>query len=61
MVPESYENLPEGLIEAVFRRITDQEIKAPVSRDLFAGNYDLSCGQFEIDFRTVNAAAKDST
>ena len=60
MVPESYERLPEGLVESVFHRITNSEIKAPVSRDLFGGNYDLTCGQFEIDFRTVNATMKDS-
>ena len=26
-----------------------------MTRDLVAGEYDLNCGQFEIDFRTINA------
>lgn len=55
MVPESYDNLPEGMVEAVFHKVTQQEIKAPVTRDLVAGEYDLNCGQFEIDFRTLNS------
>ncbi len=45
MVPESYDQLPEGMVEALFYKITSHEIKAPVTRDLINGNYELACGQ----------------
>ena len=63
MVPESYDQLPEGMVEAVFHRITDLEIKAPVTRDLVVGDYDLNCGQQDIDYRllSVPAATDDTT
>ena len=41
MAPESYDSLPPGFVEGIFHKVTEQEIKAPVTRDLFAGDYDL--------------------
>lgn len=55
MVPESYDNLPEGFTEAIFHRITQQEIKAPVTRDLIGGDYEQVVGLSEIQFRLVTA------
>ena len=55
MVPESYDQLPEGMVEKLFYKITSHEIKAPVTRDLINGNYELACGQQEISQRTVTA------
>lgn len=55
MVPESYETLPEGMVEQLFHKITSQEIKAPVTRDLYSGEYELACGLQEITYRTVMA------
>ena len=55
MVPESYDRLPEGMVEQVFHKITQQEIKAPVTRDLYNGEYELACGTQEITYRTVMA------
>ena len=55
MVPESYDQLPEGMVEALFYKITSHEIKAPVTRDLIIGNYEPACGQHEISQRTVTA------
>lgn len=34
MVPKSYENLPEGLVQRCFESITNREIKAPITRNL---------------------------
>ena len=56
MVPESYERLPEGMVEALFNKITEHEIKAPVTRDLINGQFDLNCGVSEINQRTVNSS-----
>ena len=44
MAPESYDHFPEGMVEAVFHKVTQHEIKAPVTRDLVVGDYDLNCG-----------------
>lgn len=55
MVPESYEQLPEGMVESVFDTITQSEIKAPITRDMFGGEYEVSCGLQEITYRTVMA------
>ena len=55
MVPESYERLPEGMVEALFNKITEHEIKAPVTRDLINGSFDLKCGVSEISQRTVTS------
>lgn len=55
MAPESYDKFPEGMVEAVYHKVSQHEIKAPVTRDLVTGDYDLNCGQFEIDIRTINA------
>jgi len=55
MVPESYDKLPEGMVEGVFQKITKNEIKAPITRDLIKGFYELACGQQEIAQRTVTA------
>ena len=56
MAPESYDKFPEGMVEAIYHKVTQHEIKAPVTRDLVVGDYDLNCGQFEIDIRTINAS-----
>jgi len=44
------------MVEAVFHKITQREIKAPVTRDLYGGEYELSCGQQEIFYRMVKAS-----
>jgi len=42
IVPKSYETLPEGFVEDVWRKVTDSEIKAPATRDLVAGDFELN-------------------
>ena len=42
MVPDSYEALPEGMVAECFKRITDKEIKAPVSRNILLSPYDCA-------------------
>ena len=44
MVPDSYDTLPVGFVEGIFHKVTEQEIKAPVTRDLVTGDYDLKVG-----------------
>ena len=44
MVPESHDKLPEGMLEALFNKITEKEIKAPVMRDLIEGDYEIPTG-----------------
>ncbi len=41
MVPKSYDKLPEGLVQKCFEAITDREIKAPITRNLVKGSFDL--------------------
>lgn len=37
IVPKSFDKLPEGYVKEVFGKVTSNEIKAPVTRDLFSG------------------------
>lgn len=37
IVPKSFDTLPEGFVADVFSKVTSNEIKAPVTRDLFKG------------------------
>lgn len=55
MVPESIDRLPEGMVEDVFHKVTDCEIKAPVTRDLVDGNYDELCMPSELRTRLISA------
>ena len=52
-VPNSYATLPAGFVDQVFDRVTDNEIKAPVTRDLFSGSYDEKTQPDEIAGRFV--------
>ena len=56
MVPESYDNIPQGFIEDVFHKMTGNEIRAAVSKDLINGNYDQEVGLAEIDHRLLFAS-----
>ena len=54
-MPDAYDRLPDGMVEDVFHKVTNQEIKAPITRDLYSGDYELNVGQKDIDQRTVMA------
>jgi hypothetical protein len=38
-VPKSFNTLPEGFVADVFNKVTSNEIKAPVTRDLIKGQF----------------------
>ena len=54
-MPDAYDRLPDGMVEDVFHKVTNQEIKAPITRDLYSGDYELNVGLKDIDQRTVMA------
>ena len=60
MVPKSYENLPEGLVQRCFESITNREIKAPVTRNLVQGQFDLQETLSEVSLRLLNSAERQS-
>jgi Sec7-like guanine-nucleotide exchange factor len=39
IVPKSFNTLPPGFVEDVFNKVTSNEIKAPVTRDLIKGAF----------------------
>lgn len=43
-MPDAYDRLPDGMVEDVFHMVTNQEIKAPITRDLYSGDYELNVG-----------------
>jgi hypothetical protein len=53
IVPKSFETLPKGFVEDVFNKVTRNEIKAPVTRDLVKGAFELQVFD-EIKLRTIN-------
>lgn len=60
-VPNSYATLPRGFVDSVFDRVTDNEIKAPVTRDLYKGYYDEKTQPDEIAGRFVTWPATERT
>ena len=60
MVPKSYDNLPADLVESCFQKITEKEIKAPVSRNLLVSAFDFSEMSQEIRLRQIRQEAADS-
>ena len=55
MVPVSYPNLPEGLVQRCFEYITDREIEAPATRSMIKGAFDYYEMQSELRMRLLNA------
>ena len=59
IVPKSFETLPKGFVEDVFNKVTSNEIKAPISRDLVKGNFEKQMFD-EIKLRIINANNQSS-
>lgn len=55
MAPESYDNLPEGFVDQVFHKVTDNEIKAPLTKFLTKGSFQLEYFKADIAFRLTLA------
>ena len=53
IVPKSFETLPKGFVEDVFNKVTRNEIKAPVTRDLVKGAFEQQVFD-EIKLRIIN-------
>ena len=53
IVPKSFETLPKGFVEDVFNKVTSNEIKAPVTRDLIKGFFENQIFD-EIKLRLIN-------
>ena len=53
IVPKSFDTLPQGFVEDVFNKVTSNEIKAPVTRDLVKGAFEPQVFD-EINLRTIN-------
>jgi hypothetical protein len=60
MVPDSYDSLPEGMVAECFKRITDKEIKAPVSRNILLCQYDCAEMLSECSLRLSKSLAKEA-
>ena len=59
MIPDSYESVPDGFLQNVFDKITANEIKAPVTRNLVQGAYEHAHFDSDISFR-LHKSSKDS-
>lgn len=55
MAPLSYEKLPADLVESCFNQITSTEIKAPATRSLTLGSFDISEMMQEIKLRRLSS------
>lgn len=55
MVPISYPNFPKGFVEKMFHAITASEIRAPTTRDIRKGAFDLYSFTGELNHRLLNA------
>lgn len=54
IVPKSFDKLPEGYVKEVFDKVTSNEIKAPVTRDLFSGIFQPQIDD-EVNLRLAGA------
>ena len=55
MVPKSIETLPSAFIERMFNNITASEIRAPTTRDIRKGAFELYSYTGEINHRLIQA------
>ena len=53
MVPKSIETLPAAFIERMFNNITASEIRAPTTRDIRKGAFELYSFTGEINHRLI--------
>lgn len=61
MVPNSYDRLPPDLVESCFQKITEKEIKAPVSRNLLVSPFDINEMNQDVRLRQIRQCEEGSS